>query len=55
MSATPGRIEACNNCDYQDTVCPADCEIYQDLRAEYYADVEHDKRKDDRMEERFYD
>ena len=34
MSAQPGRIEACKECDYQDIVCPDDCEIYQDLKAE---------------------
>ena len=34
MSAQPGRIDVCKDCDYQDTVCPNDCQIYQDLKAE---------------------
>ena len=47
MSAQPGRIEACKGCDYQDIVCPDDCEIYQDLRDEYELEV-YMEREDER-------
>lgn len=46
MSAHPGTIEACNKCDYKDTVCDSDCEIYQDLKAEYEYEVREDRRNE---------
>ena len=47
MSAQPGNIEACKDCDYQDIVCPDDCEIYKDLRAEYELEI-YMEREDER-------
>ena len=43
MSATPGAIEACQDCPYKDTVCDSDCEIYQDLIAEFKNEMEANK------------
>ena len=53
MSPRPGTIEVCEECEahINGALCPDDCEIYQDLQAEYHADLEHDRRRDNRMEE----
>jgi len=47
MSAHPGNIDNCEDCEYQKTVCPTDCEIYKDLRAEYELEV-YLEREDER-------
>ncbi len=47
MSAHPGNIDKCKGCEYQDTVCPTDCEIYKDLRAEFELEV-YQEREDER-------
>jgi len=35
MSASPGSLEVCQDCDFKNIVCPTDCFIYQDLKADY--------------------
>lgn len=44
MSAQPGTIEACQECEINinSALCPDDCEVYQELRAEY----EYEMRKE---------
>ena len=42
MSAHPGKIEVCQDCDFKDTVCPDTCWIYQDLNAEYLNEMKRE-------------
>jgi len=40
MSATPGSLEVCQDCEFKDTVCPETCWIYQDLKGEFEYEME---------------
>ena len=39
MSAQAGTIEVCEGCPCKGGVCDSDCEIYQDLQAEYLMEI----------------
>lgn len=43
MSAQAGTIEACEGCPCKGGVCNSDCEIYQDLKAEYLNEIRMEK------------